>query len=111
MRIAIVGSRSLSFDSFQDYVKQGDEIITGGASGIDICAIKYAESENIPCTIIKPDYKKYGKCAPIIRNKEIVSIAERIVAVWDGKSKGTLSVIRYAEKIGKPLEVIFIDKI
>ena len=36
----------------------------------------------------------------IVRNKEIVDYADKIIAFWDGASKGTLSVIKYAEKNG-----------
>ena len=41
-----------------------------------------------------------------MRNKTIVEYADKIVAFWDGKSKGTLSVIKYAEKMGKPCKII-----
>lgn len=109
MRIAIIGSRSLSFSSFENYVTPHDEIISGGASGIDTCAMNYAKSKGIPFIEIKPDYKKYGRAAPIVRNKEIVSLADKIIAIWDGKSKGTLFVINYATKLGKDCEVILIS--
>ena len=32
--------------------------------------------------------------------------ADKIIAFWDGSSKGTLSVIQYAKKAGKACEVI-----
>jgi len=35
----------------------------------------------------------------------MVEIADRIIAFWDGKSRGTASVIEYAKEIGKPIEV------
>ena len=38
--------------------------------------------------------------------KKIVDYADKIIAFWDGKSKGTLSVIKYAEKTGKQCEII-----
>ena len=31
---------------------------------------------------------------------------DRVVVFWDGQSRGTLSVIKYAEKAGKPCEVV-----
>ena len=31
------------------------------------------------------------------------------IAFWDGKSRGTLSVIKYAERVGKPCEIILLD--
>ena len=53
-----------------------------------------------------PEYDKYGRAAPIVRNKKIVDYADKIIAFWDGQSKGTCSVIEYARKAGKPCEVV-----
>ena len=50
----------------------------------------------------------YGRAAPIVRNREIVEYADKIIAFWDGKSRGTRFVIEYANKIGKPCEVVMI---
>ena len=52
-----------------------------------------------------PQYERFGRAAPIVRNKEIVNYADKVLVFWDGSSKGTLSVIKYAQKIGKPIEV------
>ena len=53
-----------------------------------------------------PEYERYGRGAPIVRNKQIVDYADEVVAFWDGKSKGTLSVIKYCEKTGKRCRVL-----
>lgn len=55
-----------------------------------------------------PEYKRYGRGAPIVRNKMIVDYADRIIAFWNGRSKGTMSVISYANKVGKPCEVVIV---
>ena len=109
MRIAIIGSRSLSIEDFGAYVGADDEIITGGARGIDSCASKFASDNKIPCTEILPDYKRYGRSAPIIRNKEIVELCDKVIAFWDGRSRGTAFVISYAKAIGRECEVIEIS--
>ena len=44
-----------------------------------------------------------------MRNKLIVDSADFVLAVWDGKSKGTKSVIDYCKKQGKPHEVRLVD--
>ena len=106
MKIAIIGSRGISEVDLGKYVTDGDEIISGGAVGVDMCAAKYAKSKGIKLVEILPEYERYGRAAPIVRNKKIVDLADKIVAFWDGKSKGTLSVIKYAEKVGKPCEVV-----
>jgi len=56
--------------------------------------------------VFLPEYDRYGKAAPIVRNKAIVDYSDKVIVFWDGSSKGTLSVIKYAEKIGKPCDII-----
>ena len=73
---------------------------------MDKCAEEYARENGIKITVFLPQYKLYGRAAPIIRNKKIVDYSDKIIAFWNGRSKGTLSVIKYAEKAGKPCEVI-----
>ena len=107
MRIAIVGSRSITVDNIGDYIANVDEIVSGGAAGIDKCAAKYAKEHGIKLTEFLPEYEFYGRAAPIIRNKKIVDYAEKVIVIWDGMSKGALSVIKYARKIGKECEVFF----
>ncbi|MBQ1213281.1 MAG: hypothetical protein IIX69_07700 [Clostridia bacterium] len=106
MRIAIIGSRSIADADICTYVSDCDEIVSGGAVGVDLCAADYARKNGQKLTLFLPEYERYGRAAPIVRNKKIVDYADKIVAFWDGSSKGTLSVIKYAEKRGKPCEVI-----
>ena len=49
---------------------------------------------------------RYGKAAGVLRNEEMVKDYDAVIAFWDGKSKGTLSTIRYAERVGKECEII-----
>lgn len=106
MRIAIVGSRKLTLKNISAYIPDCDEIVSGGAKGIDTCAAEYARKNSIKLTEFLPNYQKYGRAAPIRRNEEIVDYADKVIAFWDGHSKGTLSVIKYAEKTGKECRVI-----
>ena len=106
MKLAIVGSRKLTVDISEYMPDEVDEIVSGGAKGIDTCAAEYAKKKGLKLTVFLPEYDRYGRAAPIVRNKKIVDYSDKIVAFWDGKSKGTLSVIKYAEKIGKQCEII-----
>ena len=106
MKIAIVGSRSITKVNIENYVSEGDEIVSGGADGVDSYAAEYARAHGLKLTEFLPQYERYGRGAPIVRNREIVDYADMILAFWNGSSKGTLSVIKYAEKIGKVCEVI-----
>ena len=106
MKIAVVGSRNILVNDIGKYLINAEEIVSGGAVGIDTCAAEYAKKNGIILTLFLPQYDRYGRAAPIVRNKEIVDYADQIIAFWDGASKGTRSVIEYAKKIGKPCRVI-----
>ena len=106
MKVAVVGSRSILVTDIGNYISDGDEIVSGGAVGVDSCAAEYAKRNGLKLKVFLPQYERYGRAAPIARNKQIVDYAEKVIAFWDGKSKGTLSVIKYAEKTGKLCEII-----
>lgn len=107
MKIAIIGSRSLTVENISDFISdQCTEIVSGGASGVDACAADFARKRGVRLTEFLPIYERYGRAAPIVRNKEIVEYADEVIAFWDGKSRGTLSVINYCKKTGKPCRVI-----
>ena len=77
------------------------EIVSGNASGADTFGEKYAEKNGFEVKIFKPDWKKYGRAAGPIRNREMLeyALAENaiVVAFWDGKSKGTKNMISQAQ--------------
>ena len=106
MKIAVVGSRDIHTVDIGKYLPSCDEIISGGAEGVDACAADYARKNGIKLTVFLPQYRRYGRAAPIVRNKEIVDHADKVIAFWNGSSRGTLSVIKYAEKKQKPCEII-----
>ena len=110
MKVAVIGSRSIVVSDLGAYLPpECGEIVSGGATGVDRSAAEYAKAHGIALTEFLPLYEKFGHAAPIVRNKQIVECADIVLAFWDGCSKGTLSVIRYCEKIGKPYRVIRVE--
>lgn len=109
MRIAVVGSRSIEKVDLESYISGKVELVSGGAVGVDACAAAYAEKNGLPLKVFLPQYRRYGRGAPIVRNKEIVEYADKVLVFWDGRSKGTQSVIQYAHKIGKPCRVVLCE--
>lgn len=77
--------------------------IHGGAIGFDTQVQKLAKSCGIEPLVFKPDYKKYPpKVAPIIRNKEMLSMCDVVIACYDGRQRGgTAQVVHDAKKMGK----------
>ncbi len=107
MKLLIAGSRSITDFDLSPYIPGDvDEIISGGAQGIDTLAEKYADEHRISKHIIRPKYHLYKKAAPIKRNMEMIEMADRVLVIWDGRSRGALSTINYAQKIKKELQII-----
>ena len=109
MRLAIIGSRGLTVDNIEEYIPDGvDEIVSGGAKGVDLCAKEYAVKNNIKYTEFKPQYDRFGRVAPIKRNDEIINYADGVLAFWDLKSKGTQYTVKKAQSLGKSVTLIII---
>lgn len=101
MKIAIVGSRNL-YPKIK-INRSIDEIISGGAQGVDSAAKEYAKKHGIKFTEIAPDYERHGRGAPFIRNREIVDSCDVLYIYWDGKSRGTKFTMDYAKKANKKI--------
>ena len=113
MRIAIVGSRGYQhLDRVKLFVlnlDKGTVVITGGAEGVDQKAEEVAKYLGMEVKIYKPRYDLYPtnpRYAPIARNEWIVEDCDELVAFWDGKSRGTLSSINIAKRLGKKAHII-----
>jgi hypothetical protein len=109
MKLAVIGSRSIKETKpVTDILERlnTEVLISGGAVGVDTTAQRYAELAGIETVIIKPNYEKYGKLAPLKRNEEIVNTADIVLAIWDGKSTGTLHAINYARLNCKMVRVV-----
>lgn len=106
MKLAIIGSRSLYVEDLAKFIPSGvTEIVSGGAKGIDTCARVYALKNNIKLTEFLPDYRQYGRLAPLKRNIQIVDYTDEVLAFWDGKSTGTVYTIRQAKLRNKKVTV------
>ncbi len=110
IKLAIVGwrgatNRQLIFSKINEWVNRYGKpslIISGGATGIDTIAEEYASLSGIQTSIFNPEYIKYGRSAPLIRNSQIVNACTHLLAFPSATSKGTWDSIRKAGKAGKP---------
>ena len=107
MKLLVVGSRSITDFELSPYInKEFDTIISGGAGGIDSLAEEYADKHRISKYIVRPQYEVYGRAAPIKRNEQMVDMADAVLIIWDGISKGTLYTLNYAKKMNKPITLV-----
>ena len=107
--IAIVGSRDYPdwthVTRYVDKLPWATVVISGGARGVDTVAVRYAAQRSLMTEVYKAYWNLHGKAAGMIRNQKIVDAADKVVAFWDGKSRGTADTIAKARKAGKPCEV------
>ena len=110
MKLAIIGSRSLTTIEIGGYIPEGvDEIVSGGAKGVDALAKEYADRHGISLREFLPQYDRYGKAAPIKRNERIAVYADEVLAFWDGRSQGTARTVALFRRLGKRATVVLLE--
>jgi hypothetical protein len=105
MRTIIAGSRSISDRKLVDCAAQDcgwkiSEVVSGCAYGADALGEEWALRNNIPIKKFPADWAKWGRSAGMIRNAEMLRHADALIAIWDGKSRGTANMIKISEEAG-----------
>lgn len=114
MRLIVAGSRNFHNYTLLKYklrhilqnVKEDIEIVSGGAQGADKLGERFAREYGYRIRIFEADWDTYGKSAGHIRNEQMAGYASHCVCFWDKRSKGTQSMIHFANKYKLPLRVI-----
>jgi hypothetical protein len=115
-RIIIAGSRSIEGDDFELFdrlvalvtVAEKIKIISGGARGIDQAGERWAERYGVPCKQFIPDWDTLGRKAGLLRNRDMAEYAAKgpkggsLLLIWDGESRGSMSMMREARRAGLP---------
>jgi hypothetical protein len=117
MKVIIAGSRDIidkqvlgSAIADSKWFEQLDEIVSGGARGIDTLGEGFAKEYNIPVKQFPADWDRYGRGAGFIRNEDMARYSDALIAVWDGKSKGTGHMIDCMKKLNKSIFVYEVKK-
>lgn len=77
------------------------EVVSGGARGVDFLGEILAKEEFfVPLTLFPAQWETLGKKAGFMRNLEMADYADALIAIWDGKSKGTKHMIDIAKRKG-----------
>lgn len=116
MRVIIAGSRDITtvepvYRAIKKAEKQGiiiTEVVSGKARGVDTLGEFWAEVKGYPVEefpVTDEDWKTLGKAAGPLRNKQMAEYADALIAIWDGRSPGTKSMIQYMGKLNKPVYV------
>ncbi len=114
-RVVIAGCRDYNnYDEAKSYIdyclsniRKGNDvvIVSGGASGADAIGERYAKENGFKVEKYPANWKAYGRSAGPRRNKQMAKICDYVICFWDEKSKGTKSMIDYANKYNKPIKI------
>jgi hypothetical protein len=111
MKIVVSGSRTITDQERVRSILAGHAITTlihGGAIGVDTFADAFAREKGIEVVIIKPNWR-LGRGAGLAANKEMAGLADKLVAIHDGKSKGTAHMVKLMRGLGKPVDYHLVD--
>ncbi len=80
-------------------------IVSGGCRGADQLGERYAKENGLRIERYTAKWEVYGKRAGPTRNQQMANISDYVICFWDGKSRGTKSMIDCATKMGKPVKI------
>ncbi len=114
-RIVVAGCRDYeNYDDARAYIEMCIKeirkehtlvFLSGGCSGADMLGERYANENGFGMKRYTADWKKYGKSAGPKRNLQMAEACDYVICFWDGKSRGTASMIYYAKKFKKPIRI------
>lgn len=92
----------------EDYslIGSGVIIVSGAATGADKLGEYYALIHDLRVRRFLAAWDSFGNAAGPIRNAEMADYADVLLAFWDGKSRGTKSMIAEAEQRGLDVRII-----
>lgn len=115
-RIIVAGSRDIdNYFTLRNVLdkhlrgRKNVTIVSGHARGVDLMAEYYARMCDLPLEVYPADWKKYGNRAGMVRNAEMAEVADELVAILDGQSRGTAAMIRMMRRRKKPVAVYGCD--
>ena len=110
MRVIVAGSRSITDREFVWGVlsQQCDisVILSGEAPGPDRFGKEWARAHKLPVKVFLAEWKRCGKAAGILRNLQMAKEGDRLLAFWDGQSRGTAHMIQCMRRAGKPVVIV-----
>lgn len=115
MRVIIAGPRDvyaveLVFAAVAASGFAVSEVVSGCARGVDGLGEVWAVWHGVPVQRVPADWKRHGKAAGPLRNRLMAWYAHALVALWDGQSRGTGSMISQAKRRGLPTYVHRIER-
>lgn len=108
MRVIVAGSRTVNtYDLVERCINRAlelqkhiclTEIVSGNARGVDRFGERYAKEHKLLIKIFPADWDRDGKSAGYKRNVQMARYSDALIAIWDGKSRGTAHMIDIARE-------------
>ena len=115
MKLVIAGSRDLLVDS--DFIDQAvkffrlkvKEVVSGSGGNVDEAGEEWSNLflEKEP-KVFQANWRQEGVAAGPIRNSKMAEYGEALLLIWDGSSKGSLSMKKEMAKRKKPVYEIIL---
>lgn len=112
MKVIIAGTRHMqqSLSAVTDAIRTSGfvitEIVSGCSGDVDWAGDFFACTNGIPVKRFPAEWKKYGRAAGPIRNQQMANYADALIAVWDGKSRGTADMIERAKRASLKVHIL-----
>jgi len=108
IKLAIIGSKD--FDDYKFFKKIMNyhicsKIISGGTTGADTLAKRYAAEQGIPIREFTPNWDILGKSAGFVRSEKMVKACDELVVFYNKEDKDIRlqTMIDAAEHLNKPV--------
>lgn len=106
-RIVVAGCRNFEdYDIAKEYIDMCIKeirkeykliFLSGCCRGADLLGEKYAKENGYNIEYYPADWKTLGKRAGPERNLQMAKKCDYVICFWDGKSRGTASMISFAK--------------
>lgn len=114
-RIVVAGSRDYEdYENAKAYIEMCIKslrkehtliFLSGGCRGADLLGERFAKESGFGIEHYPANWQKFGKSAGVKRNLQMAKACDMVICFWDGESRGTASMLAYAEKFNKPLHI------
>ena len=115
LKIIVAGSRDYNdyetlkreLDDFIQTLDKVDiQIVSGTARGADALGERFAAERGYDVKRFPANWEKFGNMAGPLRNSDMSEYADACIVFWDGKSRGTKSMIHLSKMSKLTLKVV-----
>jgi DNA-binding NtrC family response regulator len=108
VKVAIIGlGNCLDLDPVRRYISllpSQTVLMTNGTRGVGLAAEAAAKGQGMAIHALPLEWHRFGRRAGWWSNRRLVECADRVVLFWDQRNREALSLLKFAQKLRKPIE-------